>query len=363
MATLTPISHTPPPIPALALWQKNMLTLGAKWADWTAKNPCQFGVETQPWYYDGARVFQQIADYTKDAKWLVTADSLLSQYEAYYTGIAKTQNIGVGWRMFPRGVYMAWLRTGDPKHKAFIDMLMHQQAYIVEGLRYLRKDWPHYDATTTREAAYMLDIFVVSELMGNPRSPLLSVAVQHCVMAQLTDFMTPGSASYHGQTNTGYGLSVGSYVNNFMVGLALESLIHYYEMTVSEGKPDVAIPPFIKTVLDDFWAHCVEPFSHAQYYNSDPINGHKSLITGKQIPEHFTASSLNQLVSPAFAWYWKFSGNPTYLALGDLLFAAGVNGAVGDASADSKQGADYSFDGKQFNQNYKWSFDYVKWRS
>jgi hypothetical protein len=43
------------------------------------------------------------------------------------------------------------------------------------------------------------------------------------------------------------------------------------------------------------------------------------------------------------------TGDPVYQERGDLIFEGGVEGAWLDQ-------------GKQFSQNYRWSFDFVKWR-
>jgi hypothetical protein len=47
---------------------------------------------------------------------------------------------------------------------------------------------------------------------------------------------------------------------------------------------------------------------------------------------------------------YQQTGDTTYRDRGDQVFAGGVTRA-------------YLNNGKQFNQNYMWSFDYVKWRS
>jgi hypothetical protein len=62
------------------------------------------------------------------------------------------------------------------------------------------------------------------------------------------------------------------------------------------------------------------------------------------------APDLNLLIAPLYAWLWKQTGNPSYRDRGDQLWQGGVEGAYLDG-------------GKQFNQNYWWSFDYVAWRS
>ncbi|MEI7904592.1 MAG: hypothetical protein WCI43_04150, partial [Candidatus Firestonebacteria bacterium] len=54
-----------PPIPSLSDWEDNMLT-GENFL-----TPIKGEVnERYVWYYDGIKVYYQIAEYTKDSKWL-----------------------------------------------------------------------------------------------------------------------------------------------------------------------------------------------------------------------------------------------------------------------------------------------------
>ena len=346
-----------------------MLTLGAKWAASldNPKNTLAFGVEQQVWYYDGGRVFYQIADYTGDAKWYKYGDKILDAYADYVIA----NNGGMpGYKVFPYGLMMGYQRTHNAKYMKALNLLAYgSKANTVAGvqLRYYRKHGtstladptftipnPQYVPFYIRESAYITDAMIANELVTGKRHPLLLIGVYDCIMEDLKAYMDPASSTYNGK-GTGYNV-----VNTFMVGLCLESLIHYYEMTVAEGEPDTKIPPFVKQVLDFFWQNGVEQSTGAMYYNSDITNGGVTGAGGKRVL--YTASNLNQLVAPAFAWYWKFSQDNTYLTRGDLMFSAGVRGA-GTNSKGSITDQDYSWSGKQFSQNYKWSFDYVRWRS
>lgn len=61
--------------------------------------------------------------------------------------------------------------------------------------------------------------------------------------------------------------------------------------------------------------------------------------------------SLNDLVAPAFAWYWTKTRDVTYQRRGDEVFLHAF-----DTS-------DWRFNWKEYNQVYRWSFDYVRWRT
>jgi len=62
------------------------------------------------------------------------------------------------------------------------------------------------------------------------------------------------------------------------------------------------------------------------------------------------APDLNQLIGHVYAWIWHMTGDATYRDKADLIFEGGVNGA-------------YLSRGKQFNQSYKSSFDYLTYRN
>ena len=63
---------------------------------------------------------------------------------------------------------------------------------------------------------------------------------------------------------------------------------------------------------------------------------------------------LNDLVATAYAWYWNLTGIDIYRIEGDLLF---------QHDTDSSPVDDVTWNGKIFSQTFRWSFDYVRWRS
>jgi hypothetical protein len=54
------------------------------------------------------------------------------------------------------------------------------------------------------------------------------------------------------------------------------------------------------------------------------------------------------LIAPAYSWVWTQTGDPKWRDRADAIFAGGVAGA-------------FLGNPKQFNQSYRWSFDYVRW--
>ena len=347
-----------PPIPHKDHWESQMLTLAAKWKEQAMTLvPEDFGSwgENKCWYYDGGAVYLQIADYTKDEQWIAPAEAIFDSYATHIvTAISNSYggmehgSFSPAYHAFSKGFMMDFKRTAN---QARMDSILNlttspginfmstaQGQAPWNGLSNLKPE--SYTPQYIRESAYCVKALVHKEMLDELRDHRLEEGVTNCVVADLENFMTPGSSSYLGAGNGG--------INNFMIGLALEALIAYYEMTESEGSPDTRIPPIIKTVLDFFWIHCVDPATYGVWYCSDLVNSGGAL---------YTSSSLNLMCASAWAWYWKFSKEEKYLTQGDQLWTAGVLG-VGDP-----QTSDYTYSGKEFSQQYAWSFDYVKWRT
>jgi hypothetical protein len=62
------------------------------------------------------------------------------------------------------------------------------------------------------------------------------------------------------------------------------------------------------------------------------------------------APDLNLLIAPTYAWLYYQTGDVKFRDRGDAIFAGGVKYA-------------WLANGKQFNQNYRLSFEYVRLRS
>ncbi|MCL4852132.1 MAG: hypothetical protein KJZ78_12225 [Bryobacteraceae bacterium] len=52
---------------------------------------------------------------------------------------------------------------------------------------------------------------------------------------------------------------------------------------------------------------------------------------------------------PAFGWYYSVTQDPLYRDRGDEIWSHALDD-------------DISYSGKIFSQNYRWSFDYIRWR-
>ena len=285
-----------------------MLSLGTKWCK--TDTVLGFGVESQVWFYDGARVYFQIADYTKDAKWENCALWIAKQYRDY---TIKANGGQPAYRLFPHGLEMAYRRTGDESFKTAVLLMAKNAPYASSGGGVSTK--------LIRETAFVLNCYLAAERLGAPRHPQTERAV-----AQLL-----GHFSMLFDTNS-YELH-----QTFFDGLAAEALIGWHGMT-----GDARIAPVIKKMLDWHWN---SGWNGKQLvYNPDPL-GPRCDNSCKKYTSELIALSM-----PAFGWYARHTGDKTYRERGDVMWS-------------HMHDTDISYHGKIFSQNYRWTFDYLAWRN
>jgi hypothetical protein len=162
---------TVPPIPGLAKWEKTMVSADHGGAQWCANkaNPTEkmaFGYEAQVWFYDGARVYYQIANYTGDQQWANCARNIASQYSDY---ILPNKGTIPMWRIFPKGLEMSMCPTCDPKYAAALRAMINGTLYADQS----GMPWE----VRIREVAYALDLEAAQQTaFGEPHKNLTNTA-------------------------------------------------------------------------------------------------------------------------------------------------------------------------------------------
>lgn len=304
-----------PAIPTLSQWESTMIKLASKWCN--LSNPTakmSFGVDSQVWYYDGAQVYFEVADYTRNSAWNACGLNIASQYRDYVIG-AKGRI--AGYRVFTAGLSMAYRLTGDPSYLKAVELLALEGLFAHGG--YVRDDG-------IRETAYALRAMIDYEKLTGIRPPNMDKSA--ALLLGMFDQLFISNTYIYQQT--------------FMDGLGMRALIEYWELT-----NDPRVPRAIKTALDWIWANCRDPISNWFHTNPDPLGarcdwGCKGTSAA--------APDLINLTAPAYAWYWSVTDNSTYRTRADELFARALD-------------RDLSYSGKIFSQNYTWSFQHVRWRS
>jgi hypothetical protein len=287
-----------------------MKTLATKWCP-APNTVLSFGDESQVWYYDGARVFFQIADYTKDKSYEDCAFLIARQYRDY---VVANGGMILGSRVFTRGLRMAYERTGDVSFKDAVILLSTKNIWAPTAVG--------VSDGSIRETAYIVNAYIDAEKLGASRHPHLLRKVDYLI-GHYDQIFVSKTYSVH---------------QTFYDGLAAEAMINFFELT---GDP--RIPPTIKTMLDWMYNIGWDKSISKLVWNPDPVG--PTCSSGCQV----YMNGLINLIVPSFAWYWSITGNAVYQERGDEIWTHALD-------------EDISYSGKIFSQNYKWSFDYLRWR-
>jgi hypothetical protein len=318
------------PIPELARWKTQMVSYGQKaclqYAS-LATDDERLGAT----YYDAIRVYEQIADYTGNAVW----DDCASKAKAIYRGYVLRNNGSVpGYWNFTTGFRMDWERNSDALSKQAAILLSQHAAYCADTAPL---DWSA-GTNRSREVAYCIMSYLDAEDLGAPRRPRLTSLTDQA-LGHLDQWFVSKTSRLPDPFPLVPQAAGQYYVQPFMVGLTMQALIRHWEVT-----HDPRVPPAVRKALDWLWARAWVATDRAFWYENWAPDGNQAF------PQKKGAADLNLLIAPAFAWMYHQTGDVAYRDRGDKVFAGGVTRAY----------LDY---GKQFNQNYMWSFDYVKWRS
>lgn len=321
----------------LSTWQSNMTTYAAQYCP--SGVPSGPAFEGFPWYYDGTRNYYQIADYTGNSQWLTCARSLDQQYRDYalqtpgtppmWTGTAG--NIP-GWHVFAKGLAMGYTRDGQAADKTALVALQTQ------GYANPNNIAATIDFLLSREMSYGVEANLEAEGIG---------------VARISHFQDDADVLI-GIMDQWFQSTPTTYTQPFMVALACEALIQYYDTTA-----DPRVPPLIKLAADQLYSISWDTLTNSfMYYNElNGVGGGPSATYDPQCSNYASFSvtckgpspDLNLLIVPIYGWVYQHTGDVSYRTKGDIIFNTGVGSA-------------YLGDGKHFTQNYRWSAKYVTWR-
>ncbi|NBW41222.1 hypothetical protein EBR25_09500, partial [bacterium] len=307
-----PAPEPTPELAELTLWESQMVQYGQSNCSLLQNNNQSFDTRLLATYYDAQLVFYQIADYTGDSSWLDCAQAAQSIYRDQYA--LPANGLVPGYWNFTHGLLESYLRTGDNTSYEALRLISQNAAFAVDSTPLSSTEHVDY----SREVAYTITSYLNAELAGMERR-----ARVYDLKAQALNHLEQWFIS-----------ETAPYIRPFMVALTAQALILYDEVI---GDPDIL--PMLELAMDRVWENMwlpnQESFMYTDRYHS----------TGGQEP----APDLNLLIAPVYGWLYSKTGDARHRERGDLAFAGGVRNA-------------YLVNGKQFNQNYRWSFSYLKWR-
>lgn len=331
--------HVPP---GLDDWEENMVDYGSRLGDAMVAQGA-FLDRLKMNYYDGQRIFLQIADYTgQDEPWETYAEAAEDTYKTY---LERNDFGAAGHMRFPHGLFMDWKRNGDSQSREYLLLLRDRAAVSNPEIPKHRKQWR--DPRYSREVAYALENQVLAERAGGARQPervdlFVGMALAHI------DAWTTGEF--------GHSDPEWRFCQAFMAGLTATALITYddHRATTDRGR-DPRVLPRVESLADwlwqTMWIAGVGGGGGDWYPHEDSRLGAFEYVqpTVDGVGSESPAPDLNLLIAPMYGWLYEQTGASRFRDRGDAIFAGGV------AMASLKHN-------KLFNQNYRDSFDYVQWR-
>lgn len=312
-----PNSDTPrqpsTPVPSLAQWESQM----QQWGDTHCRRLQDGTLRGDPalaaTYYDAQWVFYRIADYTNDPRWLSCAQAAERVYRDEY--VLPADGRVPGYWNFSHGLTRDYLSTGDEVSKRAALLLASNAAFAVDSTPLSSTQ----DVEQSREVAYAIMAYINAEDLGAAPRPRLQQLVEQAF----------------GHMDQWFVSRTAGYMRPFMVALTSHALITYHQRT-----GDARVVPTLMHALDEVWNRTWLPHEQAFQYTDRNIDS-----GGVE-----AAPDLNLLIAPAYAYVYKETGEVRFRERADAAFVGGVNAA-------------FLSNGKQFNQNYRWSFDYLTWRN
>ena len=328
-------------VPALARWETNLRghdqarpprLFGPERYAFNFSSATALGALAADNHYDPISIFYEGRDYAMarraagDRSWdIAPFDAAIAAAVRQYRDLYVIPNAcaTTGYYAFNTGLARHYAATGDPVSRDAALLVSVRAAYSGDGtpLSYVE----NFDKS--REVALSILMRLNAEDMGQAHR-------------QRTDVYARLAMGHIDQW-TASERQKGLYVRPFMVGLTCEALIAYWDRY-----RDPAIPPEIKKALDWLRANTWtasggrNPGTGTFYYTDvDTAPG------GKRTP----APDLSLLIAPAYAWYYQYSGDPTYRQWGDEAWAGSSGASVIPTQ-------------KVYNESYRWSRRFLDWR-
>jgi hypothetical protein len=162
----TATSQEIPPIPRLSDWEAFMKDNARIVANQPADVEGADVNEGNIWYYDGISIFHQIAQYTKDNRWLKVSEKCRHYYRDGYVIGRKKYSVD-GWRNFTRGLYYDWTILHDEISKrTAIEMARRGKFSQIVHAAHVRQ-WDK-NVDVSREVAYCINSWHVARDLGAP---------------------------------------------------------------------------------------------------------------------------------------------------------------------------------------------------
>lgn len=299
------------PIPGMASWQQKMIKLADKWMPELLNPDNALGADN--YYYDIASTYLEAGQYIHNSmKYWDVAYNSACRYREYLLGDCQPPGAAAPWSVFPRGIRQMFESTHD---SSWADLLKS----MTSGGWVACAGSP--DPMLMRETAYAADVWIELEWIEAGNREMLQRAISYL----LTQFNL--LCAQH------FGKGEGMVCQPFFFGLAMQSLIDYYDFVA-----DSRIPQALIGTCAWLWENAVN--AKTGYVKYDVWAGNES------------HTGLNPMMYNAWGFLYNVTGNDLYRQQGDILFEHQFDDGA------------WSWSPKQFAQIYRRSTDYVtRWRA
>lgn len=308
----SPVAEAPDQ--TLLRWEENMTEYGQRVCSELAGESPSSEKALAATYYDGIDVFLRIAEYRHEDKWTQCADRAIAAYRDNY--VFPNNGVIPAYWNFTHGLTRHYLQTGDQKSREAVFLIAANAAFSRENTQLSSTE----NNTLSREVAYTIMTYLNAIRLGAQPSPRLQPLVDQA-LGHLQQWLSDDSGK--------------SPMKPFMVALTGQALIQYFEY-----HKDPRIPSTLRMTLDGMWRRTWRADEGAFRYQEKSLNP----------DDEGSAPDLNLLIAPAYMWVGYHENDNEFRSRAEQIFASGVQEA-------------FLGNGKHFNQNYRWSFDFVSWRN
>jgi hypothetical protein len=290
------------------------------------------------WFYDGVMVYYNIENLLNNGKnWAQCRDNIKQVYRDSYALVKPIQTF----MMFSQGYYTDYLKTGDTADLALINKFNSEVFAPYHG-------WYVDVSSLQREVAYVMknEIYGLALEQNVPAYGQSPAFIRDYAKDHILGMIDQICLSQNAQ-----------YWENFMTGLQADALIQYYTLS---GK-DPRIPPALSCLADYLYKNQWQALDAGSFpYDKFQWQMKKNYANGSTS----CMNTLNNLISPLYAWLFMMTGDPTYQVEGDAIFSHGVLFDCAPLPSGPSAYLTFPFgsDGKNFSQQYYLGTNYVDWR-
>ena len=313
------------------------------------------GASTGANFYDGIRAYQQIKAYD-------IANSMTGNPAQWDTCIANRENGYVGYinGSSPVGtIFAIYLASKGMEALALGGDTVAKNALFAssDNAQWKSMRPSMIDVGLGRELNFTTEANIAANNAGDPnQAAKIPIGITFLI----------GTVDQINYTNVSFA--------PFLAGTFADTLIHYYE---DNGSTDKRIPMEIKALADNLWTKywipggcsgATQQLKACFYYTAGQAQ------MGTDYATNGTAQNdadSNLLIAPMYAWLFRNTGNGTIPGSdgSQCLLGGGVPGQpctyqqAGDSIFLSGAQQDDYFAVKEWNQAFRWGFDYLKWRN